>query len=73
MTAFVLTCDHPSVIEWMKSAGIDPDKTYRVVIDMTVGEPVRVFIQQYATSETLNIETLPDLSQAVIIKTDGDK
>lgn len=37
---------HPALVEAVRAMGIEPDDTRKVIIEITSGEPVRVYVQQ---------------------------
>jgi hypothetical protein len=40
-----ITGNHPALIQALKNAGVDTDNATRVVIDVQVGELVKVYVQ----------------------------
>jgi hypothetical protein len=61
------TGNDKQIHEWLKRAKIytDGQAVRRVVIDIAVEEPVRVYVEQYGTDALLDVQP-PDMSGAKV-------
>jgi hypothetical protein len=54
-------------LDWLKGAGIIPERTRRVVIEATVNELVKIYIEQVGTDELISVEPPPELCGPQIV------
>ncbi len=54
-------------IEWLRAGGIIPDRTTRVVIEASVTDAVRVYVEQYGQDGLISVEPPPELRGAVVV------
>lgn len=62
-----------TIVEWLKKSGIDTNHVSRVVIDMAVEEPVRIYIERYATEKMFLDVDPPDLRGAEVRIVGGER
>ncbi len=48
----VIMGGHP-IVEWLKQAGIPTERVTRVVIDLRIAQPVRIYIEQLGSEKML--------------------
>jgi hypothetical protein len=56
---------HKELFEWLKASGLVIDKTRRVIIDICVGQPTRVYVEGYGSTKMLQFAP-PTLDSAEI-------
>lgn len=53
-------------LEWPDAAGIIPSKTTRVVIEASINDAVRIYVEQYGDEGLISVEPPPELRGAEI-------
>lgn len=59
------------LMDWLKAEGLPIDECRRVIIDITVGAPVVIYVEKYGTHAMLELLP-PDIKAAQIVVTGGD-
>jgi len=58
-------------LQWLIDQGVVPARTYHVIIDVRVGEPVRMLVEQYPTEALTAQSVPPDLKWADSMEVQG--
>jgi hypothetical protein len=54
------------MLAWLQKAGVDTSLSRRVVIDIGIEPPVKIYIEKYGSKEMLIVEPPPELQAATI-------
>lgn len=57
----------PAVLEWIKKLGIELELVQRVIIDLQVNEPVRIYVTRLADAGAFDIDP-PDAWAADVVE-----
>lgn len=63
-----VTSDSEAVINWLHLLGIEPMTTTRVIIDIQVGDAVRVYTTGIGQKDAFMVEPPPEFLGAEIVK-----
>lgn len=69
----VVSCTGEKLTEWLRKTGIvvEGQLCSRVIIDLTVGNPARVYVEQFGDQKIFEVEP-PDLSAAHVARSRVD-
>ena len=58
-------------IDWIRSIGIDPTNTNRVIVDAKAGYPIKIYVEMYGDEPMVKADLPDELKTGIIIKAEN--